>query len=188
METAVEPPNLLEFEEEDLLSGICPEDLSFSLNSSASIVNTSQTPALPPSHSADMEQGQALNFIPDSPPPRSLREEAGTLLGLPETVWSLMEELRGIQSLYGQWRCVTVDAVHVTVILCRMARKMPLSSSCAGWWQLAVQSAHQWRQDASGRDPYPQTAATERERCPLCLALCLHCTGKGMINYSGGPL
>lgn len=110
METT--PLNLLEFEEEDLLSGICPEDLSFSLNTSASIVNTSLTAALPSLPSPpDVEQGQVVNFIPDSPPPRGPREEGGTLFGLPETVRSLLEEHRGVRSLYGQWKCA-VEAVH----------------------------------------------------------------------------
>lgn len=109
METTQQPSNLLEFEEEDLLSGICPEDLSFSLNTSANFFNTSLTAALPsllhpPPSPPDMEQGQAVNFIPDSPPPPPPREERGSLFGLPETVWSLLEEHRGVQSLYGQWR------------------------------------------------------------------------------------
>ena len=95
----------LEGEEEDLLRGLCPEDLSFSLNTS----NCPQTiPVSPSSIPGDggTERGQDSGHIPHSPVcvkmgEKRVEEGDSSLFGLPPLVKSLLKEHRGICQLYG---------------------------------------------------------------------------------------
>ena len=97
----------LEGEEEDLLSGLCPEDLNFSLNTSSFGPDT--IPGGPGSIPGDgMEHKQEHT---SSPLPvcsteggeGGVRNEDGErgFFGLPALVQSLLKEHRGINDLYG---------------------------------------------------------------------------------------
>jgi hypothetical protein len=106
----------LEGEEEDLLRGLCPEDLSFSLNTS----HCPQTiPVGPSSIPGDggTECGQDSGHIPPSPVcvkmgEERVEEEESSFFGLPPLVKSLLKENRGICQLYAwQKECLCLPRV-----------------------------------------------------------------------------
>ena len=119
----------LELEEEDLLSGLCPEDLNFSLN-------TSHCPQTIPgdfgSEDGGMELRQDVGHIPEpvfeAPTGEERREEEerergeNTFFGLPPLVQSLLKEHRGITQLYGrsESQIMYADSTNLSSLVCRI--------------------------------------------------------------------
>ena len=100
------------FEEEDLLSGLCPEDLNFSLNTSLTTTTTPRPQPIPRytggPHSVpeavDRDFGMASECVAgvgEEGGEGGEREERGSFFGLPSLVRSLLKEHRGIDQLYG---------------------------------------------------------------------------------------
>ena len=84
-----------EEEEDDLLTGICPEDFSFSLN-------TSHTATVHQRGGGSVEGDVRVEGGGGSVEGGGgMDEETGTFFGLPSLVQSLLEEHRGIHQLYG---------------------------------------------------------------------------------------